>query len=98
MRRQVCRREVRPMRRRAMRRGAMRRRLQLQLLQLVGLLPHLLTVARTFRYRDEREQQRSPGPGCDPANAFSRDRHFVIVNLDTLGVAPVASVPRPRLA
>jgi len=47
MRRQVCRREVRPMRRGAMRGGAMRRRLQLQLLQLVGLLPHLLIVART---------------------------------------------------
>jgi hypothetical protein len=37
------------MRRRSMRRGAMRRRLQLQLLQHVGLLPHLLIVARMFR-------------------------------------------------
>ena len=35
------------MRRGAMRGGAMRRRLQLQLLQFVGLLPHLLMVAHT---------------------------------------------------
>jgi len=56
--RQVRRREVRrgPMRRGAMRRGTMRRgamrrrrRLQLQLLQLVGLLSHLLIIAHMFR-------------------------------------------------
>jgi len=65
-RRQVRSREVRrgPMRRGAVRRGAMRRLrrglggrwLQLQLLQFVGLLSHLLIVARPFRYRGESEQ------------------------------------------
>jgi hypothetical protein len=84
------------MRRGAVRCGAvrcgLRRWRRLHLLQLVGLLSHLLIVGRTLRYRAPREQQ--PLAGCQVSirlMAFLSTTPFATVNLDTLRVTAVAA-------